>query len=164
MKTRRDRHCFAKKEDGTMKYYAVYGDDVIKVEKAVFDVLDRSYSKERYLERKDLRNRNVSIEQIAEELEVFELHGTMPAALCVSSAEDEYLMTAEEDKTISIMWEEIDRLPENEAELFLTYLNENKAVKELIKKNTVPKSTLYRRRKEIAEKLGERIRRRLDNE
>lgn len=164
MKTRRDRHCFAKKEDGTMKYYAVYGDDVIEVEKAVFDVLDRSYSKERYLERKDLRNRNVSIEQIAEELEVFELHGTMPAALCVSSAEDEYLMTAEEDKTISIMWEEIDRLPENDAELFLTYLNESKDVKELIKKNKVPQSTLYRRRKEIAEKLGERIRRRLDNE
>ena len=73
-------------------------------------------------------------------------------------------MTAEEDKTISIMWEEIDRLPENEAELFLTYLNDNNSVNAMIKKENVPKSTLYRRRMAIAEKLEKSIRRRLDNE
>ena len=38
------RHCYAKKVDGQTHYYAVYGKDVVEINKEIFDVLDRSYS------------------------------------------------------------------------------------------------------------------------
>ncbi len=41
------RHCYAKKVAGQTHYYAVYGKDVVEINKEIFDVLDRSYSKER---------------------------------------------------------------------------------------------------------------------
>ena len=163
MKTKRERHCYAKVEDGTTRYYAVYGEDEVEIEKDVFDLLDCSYSKDRYLERTE-QKRSVSIEQLADQMRGIETHGSLPPTLWVASAEDEFFMALENAQTISIMWEEIDRLPESDAELLLTHLSDDGAVTQLAEKYNIPKSTLYCRRKAIAQKIKERIRRRLDNE
>lgn len=160
------RHCYAKKFDGQMHYYAVYGKDVVEINKAIFDVLDRSYSKERYLARISRANQGVSLDQLYYEIEDIDTHNSVIRDLWVSSAEEEYMETVTEETKnhlLSLMWDEIKKLPEDDAQLLLSF-NDNSVVKELAKREKLSRNALYYRRQQIAKEVATRIRRRLGHD
>ena len=61
---------------------------------------------------------------------------------------------------LSLMWDEIEKLPEADAQLLLSF-NDNSVIKELAKREKLSRNALYYRRQQIAKEVATRIRRRL---
>ena len=61
---------------------------------------------------------------------------------------------------LSLMWDEIEKLPEDDAQLLLSF-NDNSVIKELAKREKLSRNALYYRRQQIAKEVATRIKRRL---
>ena len=162
-----NRHCFAKAVGGTVKYFAIYGNEIIEIEKAVFDVLDRSYSKERYDARMQQKRQALSIDQIVDDTEECDKHGMLSSEFWVNSAEEDFfdaILEEEKDSVLAVMWEEIEKLPCEEAELLKSFSYSNNAIRLLCEKTGLSKSAIYYRRARLAEKVRDQIKRRISHD
>ena len=84
----------------------------------------------------------------------------------VCSAEEEYLGTVTEEakkQLLSLMWDEIERLSEDDAQLLLSF-NDNNTITKLAKQNKVSRNTMYYRRQQLAKEVAIRIKRRLSHD
>ena len=85
----------------------------------------------------------------------------------VNSAEEDFfdaILEEEKDSVLAVMWEEIEKLPCEEAELLKSFSYSNNAIRLLCEKTGLSKSAIYYRRARLAEKVRDQIKRRISHD
>ena len=153
------KYCRIERINGELKYYVMNDDDPVEVSKEVYLVIEHSYHKEWLMEH-GAHSDWISLEQLAEDEEGNIIHDRVPAALQLPSAEEEYLLSAEqeaEDEIIDALYAEIDTLPAEKKRLVLSYTDKNGAISALAKQDNVSETAIYRRRSRLAKTLAKKV-------
>lgn len=141
-------------------YYAVVEGQPVEVTKEQYDVIEPSYRLEWEMQYGKKAKKTRSIEQMMEQIELMDLHGHVPAALQVQSAEDEYLQSIEEEKTarkLSRMNDEISQLPDEKQEMIRSFAEDNGSLDNLAERDSVTKNAVYHRRKRLGKTIARRV-------
>lgn len=153
----RDRHCYAKKVNGQTHYYAVYGKDTVEINKEIYDFLKQSYEREWTLEKVERKHKAISYEQLVDDIESLDRHGTLPQALCCASAEAEFfeeIDLSDREELRAQIQEEILSLSEDDRLILETYDTGSEGVKEAAQTLGISTRTIYNRRQRIAEDIA----------
>ena len=154
------RHCYAKKEKGQTHYYAVYGKDTVEVNKDVYDCLKQSYEREWSLERLERKHKAFSFEQLAENIELTDRHGTLPSELRFISAEEEFFNEIESCNTadmLSRFHEEIRSHNFEDRLILETFLTGTDGAFEAAQTVGISERTVYNRRQRLAKKIAKHL-------
>lgn len=156
----RNRHCFAKDVEGQTYYYAVYGKETVEVNKEIYDCLQQSYEHEWSLERTERNHKELSHDQLIDDIALLDRHGKQPLLLCCSSAEEEYLRDLESDeeaRLLSRLHDEIQLLCSEDQSIIATYMIGSKGVNQVARALGISERTVYNRRLRIAKKIGKKL-------
>jgi len=156
----RNRHCFARDIEGQTHYYAVYGKETVEVNKEIYDCLQQSYEHEWSLERTERNHKELSYDQLIDDIALQDRHGKPPLILCYSSAEEEYLRdleSNEEERLLSRLHDEIQRLRSENQSIITTYITGSKGVNQVARDLGISERTVYNRRLRIAKKIGKKL-------
>ena len=152
----RDRHCYAKKMGDQTRYFAVYGKDTVEIEKEVYDCLQKSYAREWQLEKNERKHRAFSLDQLAEDIERLDHHGSMPAELLTPSAET-FMMNLfhdhEHQQLINSITEAVEALSETERQIVMTFVGNTEDIHKAAVAVGVSDRQIYNRRKQIADRI-----------
>lgn len=158
--TFRDRHCYAKKVNGQIRYYAVYGKDTVEINKEIYDFLKQSYEREWTLEKVERKHKAISYEQLVDDIESLDRHGTLPQALCCASAEAEFfdeIDLSDREELRAQIQEEILFLSNDDRLILETYDTGSEGVKEAALTLGISTRTIYNRRQRIAEDIATKL-------
>lgn len=132
-----------------------------------YDFLNKSYSRERNKEKTERKHASISIEQIQDDIRLLNRHGSIPTALQVDSAENEFFYAfhkKDHSLMISLVKNELQRLsPECQA-LILSFMNGSSIIQELAERYGITERAVFYRRRKLADRLAENIRKGLKNE
>lgn len=153
----RNRHCYAEKHGDQIRYYAIYGKDTVEIEKAVFDCLSESYSREWQLEKIERKHRKLSLDQINDNIAQMNHHGKIPNELLLQSAECVFMEKADYKSHLSFLRhfrETMDCLSEEDKQVLMTFLGGPAEISDTAKALGIAERTVYYRRNRLAEKLS----------
>ncbi len=152
----RDRHSYAKKMGDQTRYFAVYGKDTVEIEKEVYDFLQQSYAREWQLEKTERKHRAFSLDQLEEDIERFDHHGSVPTELLTPSAEA-FMMNKfhddEHQQLIKSFTEEVEALSETERQIVMTFVGNTEDIHKAASTVGVSDRQIYNRRKKIADRI-----------
>ncbi len=159
-KEARRRYCYPETKDGVERYYAVVHGQSVEITREMYEVMEPSYRLEWEMKYGKKAKRNKSIEQIAEQIEMLDCHGSLPEALQVPSAEDEYFMLEDakkEDRELVRMNEEIDKLQVDQQLMIRSYAEKNGSIESLSERDSVSQSAIYHRRERLGKTIARKI-------
>ena len=159
-KEARRRYCYPETKDGVERYYAVVHGQSVEITREMYEVMEPSYRLEWEMKYGKKAKRNKSIEQIAEQIEMLDCHGSLPEALQVPSAEDEYFMLEDakkEDRELVRMHEEIDKLQVDQQLMIRSYAEKNGSIESLSERDSVSQSAIYHRRERLGKTIARKI-------
>ena len=163
----RRRYCYPETKNGVERYYAVAYGKPVEITREMFEVIEPSYRLEYEMKYSKKAKRNKSIEQIAEQIEMLDCHGSLPEALQVPSAEDEYFMQEDEkreNRELDRMNEEIDKLQTDQQLMIRSYAEKNGCIESLAERDSVSQSAIYHRRERLGKTIARKIQEGEDDE
>ena len=156
----RRRYCYPETKNGVERYYAVVHGKSVEITREMYEVMEPSYRLEWEMKYGKKAKRNKSIEQIAEQIEMLDCHGSLPEALQVPSAEDEYFILEDakkEDRELDRMNEEIDKLQTDQQLMIRSYAEKNGCIESLAERDSVSQSAIYHRRERLGKTIARKI-------
>ena len=159
-KEARRRYCYSETKDGVERYYAVVQGKSVEITKEMYEVMEPSYRLEWEMKYGKKAKKNKSIEQLCEQIEMFDYHGSLPEALQVPSAEDEFFMLEDEkkeDQELDRMNEEIDKLQADQQLMIRSYAEKNGCFESLAERDSVSQSAIYHRRERLGKTIARKI-------
>lgn len=166
-KEARRRYCYPETKDGVERYYAVVQGKSVEITKEMYEVMEPSYRLEWEMKYGKKAKKNKSIEQLCEQIEMFDYHGSLPEALQVPSAEDEFFMLQDakkEDRELDRMNEEIDKLQADLQLMIRSYAEKNGCIENFAERDSVSQSAIYHRRARLGKTIARKIQEDEDDE
>lgn len=160
------KYCRIERTPEGLKYFSMLGGTKTEVTKDVYDIIEHSYHKEYLMDLERMSGKTISLDQLAEEIEDYERHGSVPVSLQSPSAEEQFFVQKdpEPDESVpAIIANEFELLDQREKKLVLSYTKEPAYKKEMAKQDDVSEKTIRRHREQAAAKIRDAYQRRHGN-
>lgn len=159
------KYCRIERTPEGLKYYSMLGGKKTEVTKDIYDVIEHSYHKEYLMDLERMSGKDVSLDQLAQDIENADKHGSVPMSLQSKSAEEQYFEQSdlESNHIPDMIAEEYSMLDTREKHLIHSFTKGSSCIKETAEKENVAEWTVYRHRKEVAAKVRESYQRRHGN-
>ena len=160
------KYCRIESTPEGLKYFSLLGGTETEVTKDIYDVIEHSYHKEFLMDLARMGGKTISLNQLAEEIEDYERHGSVPVTLQCPSAEEQFFMQTipELDEIVPAkIASDYEQLDPREKKLVLSYAKDPVYKKEIAEQEDVSERTIRRHREQAAAKIRDAYQRRHGN-
>ncbi len=154
------RECFVKTVGGKTEYFVQVEGQSVQVSEEVYRFLESSNNKEMYQRRVERKLCPISYDQLVDDIEQMDHHGSMPLCLKNCSAEEVFFQEIEKKDKHSVakaLSEEIERLSETDHMIINTFLQGRSGVLFAAKQLGISERTIYYHRKRLASQLAKKV-------
>lgn len=155
-----NREGFVRTVEGKTEYYVWVEGQSVQVSEEVYKFLESSNNKENYQRKVEKMHCSISYEQLVDDIEQMDHHGSMPMCLLSCSAEETFFQEIEKEDEHAVakaLSEEIEQLSEIDHMMMDTFFQGRSGVLLAAKQLGLSERTIYNHRARLATQLAKKV-------